>query len=720
MILSRSAGLALLALAACGGDDEGEPLVTCELDLGGSTSTVEAHPAPPPYALLGPRDVVGWTKRLVFDPSDPAIVYAGQDDTMGLFRSSDGGATWSETAYGPDSAWALDVDGAGRVYAGDLYGTGIHVSTDGGASFTRGGGDAAVFPTSIISAIDAHPTRAGVAFASVGEPRPHDGFVGSGVPLDERGGLLRTTDAGATWTRIDDIPDDQPVSTVYVLPGRPEVVLVGRGDDLWRSTDGGERFARLGSSAFPFGVVSAGAVDFAASAERPDEVVAAGSIGTGILVSHDAGETWAPAELPPAAAQTFYYSVAAAPDGSGFAAFGGLVILPEPVPAMLIASADDLERWTAAEVPGGRALFTGAYLPGDPSTMLVSSIGDGVFRVAGGEWSSSSAGLLGAGCESIAVSPEDPDTLFVGCANAGFFDQLARSTDGGASWERVDPPYHPGVGQEGLYLPLLFDRDEPGTLLAGGAVIRRTTDLGASWSEIEGTDFTTAFAQASDGTIVAVGPTLRRSSDHGRTWTTLPGLACGFEADVEIDGDDRVFVACPENLEQIGFWRSDDLGDTWTRLDTPIAPDCEGPQSIALDPTTPGRVAILTLSPFSEAIAPGSLGGHVHVSDDDGATWRDVTPPVEASAAAYALSFLSDRPGHLLVGTNSADLVAPTVRGQVWESVDVGATWWDATPDAEPDHVWLRGLVEDPRTPGALFVSTWYRGWYARSPVVLP
>ena len=92
---------------------------------------------------------------------------------------------------------------------------------------------------------------------------------------------------------------------------------------------------------------------------------------------------------------------------------------------MLVAGAD-LAHWTAAEVPGDRALFTGAYVPGDPSTMLIGSIGDGVFRVAGGEWTPSSTGLLGAGCESIAVSPEDPDTLFVGCGNAAFFFQLLR------------------------------------------------------------------------------------------------------------------------------------------------------------------------------------------------------------------------------------------------------------------------------------------------------
>ena len=84
-------------------------------------------------------------RALAIDPADPTIVYVGTQS--GVFKSSDGGMNWTAMNVGlvaphgpngdaaPDSIGALTIDPSNpaSIYAG---GTGVFKSTDGGASWT--------------------------------------------------------------------------------------------------------------------------------------------------------------------------------------------------------------------------------------------------------------------------------------------------------------------------------------------------------------------------------------------------------------------------------------------------------------------------------------------------------------------------------------------------------------------------------------------------------
>jgi photosystem II stability/assembly factor-like uncharacterized protein len=78
---------------------------------------------------------------LAIHPVEPAILYAGTDDRGedALFRSVDGGATWSEsvrTGYGGITAVVIDPNAPETVYAANENGK-ILRSTDGGATWSR-------------------------------------------------------------------------------------------------------------------------------------------------------------------------------------------------------------------------------------------------------------------------------------------------------------------------------------------------------------------------------------------------------------------------------------------------------------------------------------------------------------------------------------------------------------------------------------------------------
>jgi len=95
-----------------------------------------------PYAFAGvcpdTRAEGGPILALAIDPTNPTTLYAGSGDSAGVFKSTDGGASWKQAAGGlpRSSVQALAVELAlpTTVYAGTAFG-GMYRSTDGGATW---------------------------------------------------------------------------------------------------------------------------------------------------------------------------------------------------------------------------------------------------------------------------------------------------------------------------------------------------------------------------------------------------------------------------------------------------------------------------------------------------------------------------------------------------------------------------------------------------------
>lgn len=102
--------------------------------------------------------------KMIFAPSDPAIVYIGTSGA-GVYRSTDGGQSWQAAGLNTSlvNSLAVDLTNPDLVYAAtDLYGS-IVVTTDGGKNWHNYGLSAAFY------SLAASPTTSGIVYAGTSD-----------------------------------------------------------------------------------------------------------------------------------------------------------------------------------------------------------------------------------------------------------------------------------------------------------------------------------------------------------------------------------------------------------------------------------------------------------------------------------------------------------------------------------------------------------------------
>jgi hypothetical protein len=209
---------------------------------------------------------------LADDPSTAERVYAAGG---GVFRSDDGGATWSTVAATFDGPTALLVDPTDpeTLYGATLIG-GVQRSTNGGATWSAR--NAGLDRTDVVAlAID--PSDASVLYA--------------GLDTD---GLWKSDDATASWEPTGLV--DVTVRAIAVDPTNGAVVYAGTAfDGVFKSVNGGADFAPASTGLATLEITTL-VVDPATPA-----TVYAGTARDGVFRSTDGAATWEPfnAGLPP-------------------------------------------------------------------------------------------------------------------------------------------------------------------------------------------------------------------------------------------------------------------------------------------------------------------------------------------------------------------------------------------------------------------------------------
>jgi photosystem II stability/assembly factor-like uncharacterized protein len=185
-------------------------------------------------------------QTLAIDPINANVVYTGSFG--GLAKTTDGGLTWRylSDAWTSQSvsAIAVNLNASTDVYVGTgrddygPYGVGLYRSFDGGATWSKPLGSAQFAGTSIRTiAIDPN-TGAGLT-ATV--------YVANGG--SNSCGLWRSTDGGTTWTRLRQGPPPSVNHGMHDVAidssKRPSTLYITEDDGTFKSTDSGNSWTLI-------------------------------------------------------------------------------------------------------------------------------------------------------------------------------------------------------------------------------------------------------------------------------------------------------------------------------------------------------------------------------------------------------------------------------------------------------------------------------------------
>jgi photosystem II stability/assembly factor-like uncharacterized protein len=281
----------------------------------------------------------------------------------------------------------------------------------------------------------------------------------------------------------------------------------------------------------------------------------------------------------------------------------------QPAPSGAFA---DLTWRMVGPMRGGRTRAV-AGVPAQPGVFYIGAVDGGVWKTddTGRTWRPIFDGQPTQSIGAIAVAPSDPNTVYAASGEGLLRPDLSvgngiyRSRDGGRSWT------HLGLTGGQQIADLAVDPRDPSRLFAAvlghpygpnpERGIYRSQDAGASWQRVLYKDADTG------GSMVAIDPAHPEVVFAG-LWQARLGP---WEDKNEFNGAGG------------GLFKSSDGGSTWKRL-TAGLPSNLAQINIALAPSAPQRLYanVATTEPGSYSSAAG-LG--VFRSDDSGESWTRIT-----------------------------------------------------------------------------------------------
>jgi Abnormal spindle-like microcephaly-assoc'd, ASPM-SPD-2-Hydin len=590
--------------------------------------------------------------------------------------SCDGGALNCNNDYqglGPDSGMVTDIAVDPRnttdrtIYIAANDG-GVWKSTDGGSTWT---------PTSdnqvslSIGALALDPANPSVVYAGTGaQPVATNGFV-------KGAGILKSTDGGQTWSTVGASVFTGVRINRMVMPAS-NVLLVGSGNGLYRSVDGGLNFGN-NSPNFDNGqpVLGSGALisDLHLDTANPNTVYAAVS-NQGLFRSTDGGATFPPTNN--------LFNNTGGPTGTlNYISFA--------------QSTSPNNQEIVASIQGG-------------TYQLIRST-DGGASWSGPSASASTAAGQNNGCQcgydqTVGIDPQDANQVYIG------FQELYKSSDGGQTfnttavthgqthWDHHAIAFSPSTHWGGGGAPTTMYVGEDGGFA-------RSTNGGANWTNLDDGIATNLFRAIDIGRGSAAnnaytyggmqdtGSSERRAGFSGNDWH------------LGIDGDGGAVAVDPSNPQRAygqddgGYIITTDGGNTWD-FSTPHG--LPSAFRFAVDPNTPANVFATTAT--GNGFNPGAV---LYESTNSGNNYSSIhtfSSPVWAMANTAADS-----------NTMWVGLANGTVQYSTNLLSGGSSTWTSVSIPGKPAGQFVSGIAIDPTNTSRVVVT--YTGFFGNNPTNL-
>ena len=605
----------------------------------------------------------------------------------GVWKTNDAGRTWNpifdSQTIASIGAIAIAPSDSNVIYVGSgeadmrssiSYGNGMYKSTDGGKSWAHIG----LEDSRQIGRVIVDPKDSNRVFVAA---------LGHAYGRNQERGVFRSKDGGKSWQKILFKDENTGAIDLAFEPGNPKAIYAamwqtrrtpwsiyppsyGPGSGLYRSNDGGDHWEQVSGHGLPSEGLGRVGIAFAPSNPRRIYLIVDAKEG-GLYRSDNSGQSWQRVSNDKRVWGRGWY-------------FGEVSVDPKNPDAVYLPnttayqSLDGGKTFTAFKgAPGGDDYHELWIDPDEPKRMILGCDQGAIVSRNGGETWSSWYNQPTAQFYHVAADNQFPYWVYGAQQDSNAIATPSRSRSLSLNfhdWRPID-----AGGENGYIAP---DPLNPGVVF-GGAVARQ--------------DF-------SDEQVQEMPPTLAYPGKYRSTWT-LPLVYSPIDPHVLYFGSQVLF-------------RTADGGSSWqvispdlTREDPGVPPNLDA--ATAADTRKGKRHGVIyTIGPsFVKAgeIWAGTDDGLLQLTQDEGKTWVDVTPPeltpwskmthIEASHSDAGTAYAAvDR--HRL-DDYQAYLYRTRDFGKSWQRISSGI----------PEGSFLNCVREDPVRKGLIYACT-ERGVY--------
>lgn len=654
--------------------------------------------------LGGPIGGLGYNVKI--DPQDPKTIYV-TDAFTGVQKSTNGGKSWSTinngimTRVGPSNdeipvfSLSIDPSNSNIIWVGTQGEGAIYKSTDGGKSFSQKNNgieeDAALTIRNFAIYPDDNQRVIMTGELDVGEAGDEFSKV--------KGVMYRTDNGGESWTKLWE--GDSLARWVCINPLNTDSIVVATGIfdreafntnglGAIKTTDEGETWfdANNGISGSLFMGGMAMHNDLPATI-----LVATGNnndfnkgINGAVFLSTDAAESWE--QVYPQSNFNFdykvYTSTAFAPSNPKIMYIGSS--------EAIFRSSDSGKTWTKYSglrgTPWGpNGIRAGVPIeiqvdPKNPNIVYVNNYGGGVFRsINGGKtWKNFSKGYTGANLYSVAVSDKKANRILVNGRSGPF-----KSNNAGLKWKGL--AVNPVNYAEGLASAI--DPRSPKIMYISdehNAQIFKSINAGKSWSKV----FEHPDADASDA-----------NNRHGAKEILISKsnpeiIYAGFSNDgLFADPHSEDFS------DSFGVYKSVDAGRNWF------------PANTGLELTTQNITAMVVNPENPEELYIGLREGGLYYSSNGAQSWTLIPEPIldDNGVLALAVDFQEDNNIIYAAGIDTG-ICKSNDSGANWLQILDEDLISDTNFTPANDKKLIRALRINPRNSDQIFAADWYSGIY--------